>query len=70
MIIYDTDCVDCETSCLYDACPYYMIKIFTCDECGEDFTPNKLYVYDDQMLCKDCLAKKFDTVEKRIDEFE
>ena len=61
MIYYASECVRCGLPCLFKACPYYEVKHFKCDRCGdEDVT---LYHYDDEQICKDCLLKEFEIVE-------
>lgn len=61
MIYYANECVGCDLPCLFKACPYYRVKHFQCDRCGdEDIT---LYHYDGEQICKDCLLKEFEIVE-------
>lgn len=68
MIKYENECVDCEQDCLYERCPYYSVPIYICDECADEHYPEDLYIYDNDglelMLCKDCLLKKFKTVDE------
>ena len=61
MIYYTNECVNCGLPCIFKACPYYEVKHFKCDRCGdEDIT---LYNYDGEQICKDCLLKEFEIVE-------
>ena len=56
------ECVGCppEIGCFGSNCPYKNVVRFYCDRCGEE---NKLYHYDGEELCEDCLIKEFDVVE-------
>ena len=56
------ECVGCppEIGCFGSSCPYKNVVRFYCDRCGEE---NKLYHYDGEELCEDCLLKEFDVVE-------
>lgn len=64
LIKYENFCCDCASPgypCDGDKCPNRNVPIFYCDECGEDF--EKIYHYDDQELCIDCIEKRLDVVE-------
>ena len=56
------ECVGCppEIGCFGSSCPYKNVVRFYCDRCGEE---NKLYHYNGEELCEDCLLKEFDVVE-------
>lgn len=56
------ECVGCppEIGCFGSSCPYKNVVRFYCDRCGEE---EKLYHYDSEELCEDCLLKEFDVVE-------
>lgn len=54
------ECVDCGLPCIREACPYYQVVRFYCDECKEETT---LYEYDDSELCIDCIVKKLTVIE-------
>ena len=54
MTRYESECVQCGMPCLLDACPYYRVTRYYCDECGEEET---LYHYEDEELCIDCITK-------------
>lgn len=64
MTRYYNECVGCELPCIA-SCQYLEVPHYYCDECGEEFLPEELYMYDDEMLCKDCFVKHFDTVADR-----
>lgn len=55
------DCVDCGLPCLFEGCPYYDAEHFECDCCGE--VDVKLYHYNGNEVCIDCLLKDFEVVE-------
>lgn len=56
----ENECVDCGLPCLGNSCPYRNVTRFYCDRCGEE---DKLYCYDHEELCADCLLKEFEIVE-------
>ena len=57
------ECVDCGLPCLGDACPFRHVVRWHCVECQEEFSPDELYLYEDEeTLCQDCLLEKFKTV--------
>ena len=47
--------------CMGIACPNRNVKHLYCDECGDDV--EKLYKYDGQEICEDCLLKEFEVIE-------
>lgn len=55
----ENDCVDCGLPCLGHSCPYQNEVHFYCDECGEE---TKLYYYDDQELCINCIERRLQKV--------
>lgn len=60
MVTYENDCVMCGLPCLGSSCPNRNVKHYYCDDCGEEVY--KLYQYDDEQLCEDCLLKKIPEV--------
>lgn len=58
----ENECVNCppDIYCLGSVCPYRDVAHYYCDKCGKE---EKLYHYDDEELCEDCLLKEFDVVE-------
>lgn len=61
MIVIESECVDCDLPCIYDACPYYRVLRYYCDECHEEV--DELYVCGNDELCKDCALKQLEKVE-------
>lgn len=61
MIYYSSECCLCGLPCIYSSCPHYRVKHFQCDYCGEEDV--KLYHYDGDEICEDCLLKEFEVVE-------
>ena len=55
-------CVSCGLPCLGDSCSKRHEIEYTCDDCGDSFQPDELYVYEDEMFCEKCLLDKFRTV--------
>ena len=43
--------------CLGSQCPHRHVPHFYCDECGEEFDPDELYVIDGRWYCEDCLKE-------------
>lgn len=58
----EDECVGCPTElgCIGSACPYKNVVRFYCDRCGEE---TKLYHYDGEQLCVECLLKEFEVVD-------
>ena len=56
----ENECVDCGLPCLGDSCPKRNILHYYCDNCGNE---EKLYHYDNDELCEECLLKNFEVVE-------
>ena len=54
-------CADIGMRCLGSSCPNRNVVRFYCDRCGEE---NKLYHYNDEELCEECLLKEFEVVEE------
>ena len=63
MITYEDECVGCPTEmgCLGSACPNRNVKHLYCDKCDEEV--EKLYKYDGQEICEECLLKEFEVIE-------
>lgn len=63
MVKYENECVGCPTElgCLGSACPNRRVLHLYCDECGEEV--DKLYEYDSQQLCIDCIEASLEEVE-------
>ena len=53
-------CVDLGMNCLGNTCPNRNVVRFYCDRCGLE---EKLYHYDGEELCTDCLLEEFEIVE-------
>ena len=64
MITYEDECCGRATPaypCMGSACHYRNVKHLYCDICEDDV--EKLYKYDGQELCDECLLSKFEVVE-------
>ena len=63
MITYEDECVGCPTEigCMGSACPYKNVPHLCCDKCEEEV--EKLYKYDGQEICEECLLKEFEVIE-------
>jgi hypothetical protein len=62
MISLEDECVGCpaELGCLGNSCPYKNVPRFYCDGCGNEA---KLYWYDGEQLCIDCIECRLERVE-------
>lgn len=64
MIKYEDNCVGCRDiglPCRGISCRNRKVPVCVCDECGGE--SDKLYIYDGQQICVDCLTGMFDVVE-------
>ena len=64
MVTYENECCDCAVPgypCLGSSCPNRHVKHYYCDECGDDV--EKLYRFDGEELCSDCIEKRLEVVE-------
>lgn len=63
MIKIENECVGCppDMGCLGTSCSYLDVPRFYCDDCG--YEVDKLYHYDGQELCIDCIEKRLEEVE-------
>ena len=59
MISVENECVDCGLPCLYESCPYWAVKRYYCDECGEE---DKLFYFDGREMCIHCVEKLLERV--------
>ena len=62
MIVIENECVGCppEMGCIGDSCKYLNVKRYYCDSCNYEA---KLFNFDGQELCIDCVEKRLDIVE-------
>lgn len=61
MRYYSNECVSCGFPCRHEFCPYYKVEHFRCDYCKVEDV--KLYDFDGDEICEECLLKQFDVVE-------
>ena len=63
MITYEDECVGCPTEmgCMGSTCPNRNVKHLYCDKCKDDV--EKLYKYDGEEICEECLLKEFEVIE-------
>lgn len=64
MVKYENECCGCAklfAACIGNACPNRNVKHLYCDKCGCEV--EKLFVYDEEELCRVCLLSGFDTIE-------
>lgn len=59
MVKVENECVDCGLPCLGDSCPYRNVVRYYCDKCKEE---KKLYYFDRDELCIDCIEKELEEV--------
>lgn len=65
MLSYENDCVDCGLPCLHSSCRYWRVPHFYCDKCGDE--TDKLYEYDGQELCEECVLSVLPVVRTEED---
>lgn len=66
MIRYENQCCDCAVPlypCRGSSCPLRHVKIYECDECGEEVDAGELYDFDGEELCIECVKERLDVVE-------
>ena len=56
----ENECVSCGLPCLGNACPYRNVIRFYCDRCNNE---TKLYRYEGEELCQDCVLDNLEVVE-------
>ena len=64
MVIYENECCDCAVPgypCLGNSCPNRHVKHYYCNDCRDDV--EKLYRFDGEELCLDCVEKRLEVVE-------
>ena len=63
-IRYEDDCCHCAVPGYPCTGEHKKVPHYYCDgeNCGEEFYPNELYDYDGEMLCVDCLLKRFSKI--------
>lgn len=60
MIKKENECVDCGLPCLGSSCPNRNVIRIYCDKCGSE---GKIYHYDGEHLCIDCIEETLEEVE-------
>ena len=64
MVIIESECVGCpvnDIGCIHEACPYYAVKRYYCDECKSEV--DVLYKFDNDELCQDCVLEQLERVD-------
>lgn len=56
----ENECVSCGLPCFGSSCLNRNVVRFYCDRCG---TEAKLYHYDSEEICEECLLGEFDVVD-------
>lgn len=62
MIKYENECCFCASDgypCVGKLCPFLQVPHYYCDECNHE---DKLYFYDSQQLCLQCIEQKLEVV--------
>lgn len=63
MVRIEDECTHCATdnySCLGDRCPNMNVARYYCDNCKCEV--DKLYLYNGEQLCKDCVLESLEVV--------
>ena len=61
---YENQCCSCAVPaypCLGDSCPNRNVRVLECDKCHDEV--DKLYIFDGEELCEECLLKEFEVIE-------
>lgn len=62
-LVYEDECCQCAVPGYPCTGEHRRVPHYYCDgECGEEFPPSELYDFDGDMLCGECLLKKFEKV--------
>ena len=64
MVRVEDECCYCAVDgypCLGDSCPNRHVNHLYCDKCKDDV--EKLYKYDGQEICEECLLAEFEVIE-------
>ena len=65
----ENECCGCAAPgypCRGTACPNLKVTHYYCDNCGEEFDPEALYVNEsDEELCVECFMENYDTVAQK-----
>lgn len=62
MIAIESDCVDCQLPCIYEACPHYRVVRYYCDKCKCE--ADDIYEFiDGEQLCIECILEQLERVE-------
>ena len=63
MIKVENECLGCKDiglTCFGVRCPYKDVPRFYCDRCGRE---EKLYHYDGEELCANCILEEYEIVD-------
>ena len=70
-LVISNECCSCATEsypCRGDLCPLRHVPHLLCDDCGEE---EKLFYYEDEMLCMGCIEKRLHPVDIReVEDYE
>ena len=64
MVRVEDECCHCAVDgypCLGDSCQNRHVKHYYCDKCKDEV--EKLYKYDGEEICEECLLKEFEVIE-------
>lgn len=65
MVKFENQCCGCDADaypCIGASCPYYEVKTYVCDCCGEEVRQGELYQFDGEELCIDCIKDRLEKV--------
>ena len=55
MIKIENHCVNCDLHCLGSSCPKQNVKVYYCDKCDSEISPDEVYCHEGMDVCEDCL---------------
>lgn len=65
MVRVQNDCCDCAVPgypCIGERCELRHNPHFFCDDCGDEVYSGKLYHYEGEELCGDCVLERLEVV--------
>lgn len=62
MVNIKNECNNCGEPCLDNKCNMKVVEHYYCDNCGDEFDPDDIYIFNGKDLCRWCLLSQFKTI--------